>query len=121
MSRFNLLDEPWIKVIDEEGRTKEVSLKELFQNAHRYEGLAGEMETQNFVIMRFLLAVLHTVFSRVDASGIPYEYFDLDDHFLQQSEVDEDDVRDYRKELVKTWENLWDRGSFPEVIGEYLE
>lgn len=121
MSRFNLLDEPWIKVIDEEGRTKEVSLKELFQNAYRYEGLAGEMETQNFVIMRFLLAVLHTVFSRVDASGIPYEYFDLDDHFLQQSEVDEDDVRDYRKELVKTWENLWDRGSFPEVIGEYLE
>ena len=38
MGRYNLLDEAWISVvIDEKGNNKEVSLKELFKNAHLYK------------------------------------------------------------------------------------
>lgn len=49
MSRFNLLDEPWISVVyDEKGTTKEVSLQELFINAHQYKDLAGDTKTQDF-------------------------------------------------------------------------
>ena len=79
MGRFNLIDEPWISVItDKTGQTQEVSLISLFENAHLYKRIAGDTATQNFAVMRVVLAVLHTVFSRFDAKGEPYCYFDLD-------------------------------------------
>ena len=64
MSRFNLLDEPWISVVyDGKGSTKDVSLQDLFTNAHQYKELAGDTKTQDFAVLRVLLAVLHTVLS----------------------------------------------------------
>ena len=42
MSRFNLLDEPWISVIyDEKGSTKDVSLQDLFTNITNVGGLVA--------------------------------------------------------------------------------
>ncbi len=122
LGRFNLLDEPWIRVIvDENAFSKEVSLIDVFENAHNYKGLAGEMETQDFALMRVLLSVMHTVFSRFNAQGEVYEYLDLDDKFLQRDEVDEDDLEEYCEKLYETWFNLWEAGSFPSIICEYLE
>ena len=73
MSRFNLLEENWIAVMtDDKGSIREVSLIDLFNNAHNYVGLAGDMPIQDFAVLRMLLAVLHTVFSRFDAEGNPY-------------------------------------------------
>lgn len=110
LGKFNLLDEPWISVIvDDKGQTKEVSLKDLFENAHKYKGLAGEMKTQDFAMLRLLLAVLHTVFSRFDADGKKYEYIKLDDRYRQVEKVDEDDEEDYIEDLEETWKNLWKR------------
>ena len=63
MRHFNLLEEPWILVMTgEDGSMEEVSLIKLYQNAHKYKQLAGEIQMQNFAILRLLLAVLHTVF-----------------------------------------------------------
>lgn len=122
LGKFNLLDEPWISVIvDDKGQTKEVSLKELFEKAHKYKGLAGEMKTQDFAMLRLLLVVLHTVFSRFDVDGKKYEYIKLDDRYRQVEKVDEDDEEDYIEDLEETWKNLWKRGQFPDIIGEYLE
>jgi CRISPR system Cascade subunit CasA len=119
---FNLLDEPWLVVmVDERGTTKEVSLKDLFAHAHEYKCLAGETPTQDFAILRLLLSILHTVFSRFDAHGNPYEYLKLDDKYKQIEVIDEDDEDDYREELLNTWKNLWDAKSFPEIVGDYLE
>lgn len=67
--RFNLLEEPWIKVIDFAEEVKEVSLLQLFEGAHNYRALAGELPTQDVAILRVLLAVLHVVFERMDSSG----------------------------------------------------
>lgn len=121
MSRFNLLEEPWIPVMaDDMGSTEEVSLIELFLNAHKYKQLAGEMQMQNFAILRLLLAVLHTVFSRFDARGEPYPYLALDEKFRQLQEVDEDDLEEHEENLMATWEALWNRRSFPEIVVEYL-
>lgn len=76
---FNLLTSPWIKVIgldsDEE---KQISLGDLFQNAQNYRRLAGEMRSQDLAILRFLLAILTTVYIRFDANGNPYEWLELD-------------------------------------------
>ncbi len=66
---FNLVDEPWIRVEMPDCSVREVSLKDALVNAHHYKGLAGEMETQDVAVLRLLIAVTHTVFTRVDAEG----------------------------------------------------
>jgi CRISPR system Cascade subunit CasA len=115
------LEEPWILVLtDEKGSSEEVSLVQLFQNAHKYKQLAGEMQIQNFAILRLLLAVLHTVFSRFDSQGEPFPYLTLDERFKQFEELDEDDLEDHQGNLMATWENLWKRKSFPEIVTDYL-
>ena len=122
MSRFNLLDEPWISVVyDEKGTTKEVSLQELFLNAHQYKDLAGDTKTQDFAVLRVLLAVLHTVFSRFDADGNVYEYLAVDERFKQIEPVEESDIADYQDDLYDTWIDLWESGKFPNIINHYLE
>jgi len=122
MGRFNLLDEPWISVItDSKGSTKEVSLTELFAHAHCYRQLAGDMATQDFAVFRLLLAILHTVFSRFDATGNRYEFFELDEKYRQVADVDSDDLEDYEEALFETWVSLWEGKEFPSIINEYLD
>ncbi len=122
MGKFNLLYEPWILVVDEKmGEVKDVSLKEIFQNAHLYKGLAGDTRTQDFAILRVLLAVLHTVFSRFDADGQPYSFIKLDERFRQITKVGKDYEADYKEELLDTWYLLWEKGQFPDIICDYLE
>ncbi len=100
---FNLLDEPWIRVMDARCRMEEVSLKEALINAHKYAALCGEMPTQDVAILRLLLAVLHTVFSRVDVQGNP--------HRIKNE-----------NEAVELWRSLWENGKLPEEpICKYLE
>ena len=119
MSRFNLLEEPWILVMDDMA-SEEVSLIQVFENAHIYKQLAGEMPMQNFAMLRLLLAVLHTVFSRFDAQGVPYPYLVLDERFRQPEELEEDDWEEHEENLMATWEALWSRKSFPRIVVEYL-
>ncbi|UGT59941.1 type I-E CRISPR-associated protein Cse1/CasA [Nocardia asteroides] len=57
--RFDLLDEPWILATDTAGRLREVSLRQVFRDAHELSALAGELPTQEFAILRLLLAILH--------------------------------------------------------------
>lgn len=125
-SKFNLLDEPWIVVMtDNNGNTKEVSLKELFANAHQFKQLAGDSPTQDFAILRFLIAVLQTVFSRFDDKGKSYEWIKLSEETWQVVHmVDPEDSRskmEYKKALYKSWKNLWDKKEFPLIVSEYLE
>lgn len=100
---FNLLDERWIRVINEKCEVSEVSLIELFKNAHLYKDLCGELPTQDIAVLRLLLAILHTVFSRYDTGGDSSTPGDPDD-------------------ALDRWKELWDAGKFPEKpIADYLE
>ena len=74
LGRYNLLYENWISVIDKDGNPKQVSLMEVFEKASNFYDLAGDTKTQDFAVMRILLAVLHTVFSRFDYNGERYEW-----------------------------------------------
>lgn len=120
MSQFNLLDEKWLKVMTrEKGETEEVSLQELFENAHNYKQLAGETPTQDFAILRLLLAVLHTVFTRFTAVGEAYGGVVLDeDTFQVIEEIDRDDIEN---DLYATWKDLWEKKKFPDIVNEYLQ
>lgn len=100
---FNLLDERWIRVIDEKCAVSELSLLELFKNAHLYKDLCGELPTQDIAVLRLLLAVLHTVFSRYDTNGGESPIGDPDN-------------------AIDRWKELWDMRKFPEKpIADYLE
>lgn len=66
---FNLLEEPWIRVLRPDCRVEEVSLRQVLLQAQAYSDLAGELPTQDVAVLRLLLAVLHGVFGRVNAQG----------------------------------------------------
>lgn len=118
MGSFNLLDEPWISVISMDGQQLDVSLKDVFSHAQEYQCLAGEMEAQNFAVLRFLLAVVQTVFSRFDSDGKPYEGIELDQRMRQLNTLDSEDYEDDRDAC---WDALWKKGAFPEIVNQYLE
>lgn len=123
MGRYNLLDEDWLVVLRKDsGAVENVSLLTLFEHAQEYRSLAGEMGTQNFAVLRILLAILTTVFTRVDASGKEYEWLQLDGSkkLIVEEAVDEDDADDYIDALSDTWEAIWKNHCFPTAVIKYL-
>ncbi|MCC8081212.1 MAG: type I-E CRISPR-associated protein Cse1/CasA, partial [Lachnospiraceae bacterium] len=122
MRRYNLLDEKWIQIMRRStGKIEKISLKEAFIHTSDYYDLAGEMKTQDFAVLRVLLAVLQTVFSRFDSDGNPYDFIELDEKTFQQLEpVDREDLSD-EDPIFETWLGLWKKGEFPEIVQEYLE
>lgn len=121
MESYNLITEPWIKVLD--GKTNSehmVSIKELLQNASDYRQLAGEMHAQDLAILRLLVAILTTVYTRVDQTGQKYDWVTLDDKMHLQSFKNPKALK-IKKALLKTWSTLYDKGSFSEAVFEYLD
>lgn len=99
---FNLLDEKWIRVLTPACAVEEVSLTDALVHAHEYTDLAGELPTQDAAVLRLLLAVLQTVFTRMDETGCPAPLTGAD-------------------EAVMRWHRLWQPGRLPEApIQEYL-
>lgn len=122
MGRFNLVDEAWIEVmIDKSGEKRLVSLRDIFENSQNYLDIAGDMHIQDFAIMRVILSIMHTVFSRYDAYGNPYDEVELDENMQQTEPVDEEDYEDYEDDLISTWEDLRQAGKFPKIVTEYLD
>lgn len=100
---FNLLDEPWIRVMTHDRQIRELSLTQALLQSHEYRRLAGELPTQDVAILRLLLAVLHTVFYRVDLDGA-------------------DDPIEERGQALARWRALRQAGRLPEgPIRAYLE
>lgn len=122
MGKFNLVDEPWILVLEKESNDiKEVSLSEIFENTEKYMCLTGEMEVQNFAVMRMILAIIHTVFSRFDVDGNPLPGISVNDRYIQTKSIDEDDIDDYIEAVRENWFRLYSSKKFPRIITEYLE
>ncbi|WP_338760726.1 type I-E CRISPR-associated protein Cse1/CasA [Nocardia vulneris] len=59
---FDLLEDPWIPVLDLGGRSRVLSLRAVFCEAHELSVLAGELPTQSFAILRLLLAIVRRSF-----------------------------------------------------------
>lgn len=100
---FNLLTEPWVRVRLPDNTVQEVSLTDALVHAQEYMDLAGEMPTQDAAMLRLLLAVLFTVFSRVN-------------------EVEEPEPLEDEETALERWGALWELKHFPEQpIRDYLE
>lgn len=59
---YNLIDEPWIPVLDPGGRLRQVGIRELLIHSHQYRQLAASLPQTNAALYRLLLAILHRVF-----------------------------------------------------------
>ncbi len=101
---FDLINEPWIKVMKPDKSVHEVSLRSVFADAHEYTCLAGETKSQDFALLRLLLAIMYTVFSRYDENG------------------DDIDPTDDDYEPIDTWRNIWSAGKIPMApIDKYFD
>lgn len=99
---FNLLHEPWIRVMRPDASVEEVSLIDALIHSKEYSALAGEMPTQDVAILRLLLAVLYVVFSKFDPEGQKAPLLDED-------------------EAIERWDCLWEAKEFPEkILRDYL-
>ncbi|WP_234351356.1 type I-E CRISPR-associated protein Cse1/CasA [Streptomyces sp. XY413] len=56
---FDLVSRPWLPVQLRDGTTTEVSLKEVFARAGEVRRLVGDLPSQEFALLRLLLAILH--------------------------------------------------------------
>ena len=102
-TEFNLLDEGWILARKDDCTVDALSLTDAILRSHEYSGLSGELPTQDVSVLRLMLAVLHTVFSRYSPDG---EY----------------DPPGSVYAAVCRWSELWQAGRFPEKpIRDYLE
>ena len=100
---FSLVEERWIRVRLPDNTVAEVSLMEALLNAQKYADLAGETPTQDAAVLRLLLAILITVFSRVDGAGEPAPI-------------------EKKQDALERWKSLWELKQFPEKpLREYLE
>lgn len=90
---FNLLDEPWIVVLDSEGRNRSVGLLDLLRQAGDIRRLAGELPTQDAAILRLVLAILYR--------ALP---------------VDGDE-----EERAQVWARWWREGLPVQHVSDYLE
>lgn len=116
---FNLTTDPWIKVIESAtNKEKTFSLIDLFKNAQNYRQLAGDMRSQDFVMLRLLLAIATTVYSRVDPEGKPYDWLDVDDKLRIVGEIEQDYYEE--DDLLETWQRLNDGRHFTTVLTKYL-
>lgn len=101
---FNLLDEPWVRVMDNDCNVKEISLKDAILSAHKYKELAGETRSQDVAILRLILAVMHTVFSRYNTDG---ESIDISEDIDLPIEI---------------WKEIWNKGYIPDkAINKYFD
>lgn len=93
---FNLLYEPWILVRTKTNEIKKLSILEVFKQAEEVQSLAGELPTQDFAVMRLLLAIMHATFIG-------------------------ENVED-AKDAMQLWQEIWQLKKFPyEMIEQYLE
>lgn len=120
---FNLTTDPWIKVIQNDTeQEKSVSLIEFFNHAQDYRQLAGEMRSQDLAIMRFLLAILTTVYSRFKSDDTPYSWATVDSDTMQitstEDDTDDDVIND---DFLDTWNQLYQSGQFSAIVTDYLK
>lgn len=62
---FDLISQPWVRARRPDNTVAELSLVEVFGDAHRIAGLAGEVPTQDVAVLRLLLAIVRRSLPRM--------------------------------------------------------
>lgn len=99
-----------------------MSLATLFRSSQDYVQLNGDLPAQDVAVLRLILAILLTVYSRYQADGQVYDWVELDPKTMRPTKFDEQQLAQAAPdELLKTWQQLWQAGHFSPVVTSYLE
>ena len=97
---FLLDSDPWIPTLYADGSLRDVSLRELFIDAHRIRDISPDMAQQKLPLLRLALAVLYHLYA-----------------YPAGSEPDE-----VAREMTENWLAIWDEGCFsPDDINGYFD
>ncbi|MFI9627579.1 type I-E CRISPR-associated protein Cse1/CasA [Streptomyces sp. NPDC052042] len=94
---FDLVSRPWLPVQRDDGTTDELSLTDVFAQAGSLRRLVGDLPTQEFALLRLLLAILYDALAEVE-DGRPGSPAELED-----------------------WEELWQDEESLAVVLNYLD
>ncbi|MFE7464236.1 type I-E CRISPR-associated protein Cse1/CasA [Streptomyces sp. NPDC057499] len=94
---FDLVSRPWLPVQHDDGSTDELSLTEVFTQAHTLRRLVGDLPTQEFALLRLLLAIVYDALAEAEG-GKPGAPVELED-----------------------WEELWHDEKSLAVVAGYLD
>ncbi|MEY9214415.1 type I-E CRISPR-associated protein Cse1/CasA [Thermobifida halotolerans] len=89
---FDLVTRPWLPVQYRDGSQSELSLLEVFEQAPRLRRLVGDVPTQEFALVRLLLAVLHDA---IDGPEDSDEWSELWTEAEEEQELPVDRIADY--------------------------
>ncbi len=93
---FNLIDQPWIPCIRNDGSTVELSLFDALAYAHEFYGLEADTPQETASLLRLLLAVLHRVYNTRDEDAWGKIWF--------EGKFDAQKVQEY----LSRWEDRFD-------------
>jgi CRISPR system Cascade subunit CasA len=109
-ARFNLVEKPWITVLDLAGRQHELSILDVFEQAPRLGAVSGEVATQAFAVTRLLLAFLHRA---VEGPADQDEWAQL----WESPELPMDRIRDYAQKVRERLDLFDPEAPFFQVAG----
>ncbi|MBD5430529.1 type I-E CRISPR-associated protein Cse1/CasA [Lactobacillus sp.] len=116
---FNLLTVPWIKVLSNKTFEEEtVSLTKLLTSAKEYRMLANDMKIQDVAILRLILAIVLSVYSRFDVEGKSYDWVTIKQTSMRLSRVHEEKYNE--ADILSTWKQLYKNKAFSKVLFDYL-
>ncbi|MGW9212327.1 type I-E CRISPR-associated protein Cse1/CasA [Embleya sp. NPDC055664] len=78
---FDLLTRPWLPVRRKDGSEDELSLKDVFAQAGDLRRLVGDVPTQEFALLRFLLAIAHDALDGPEDIDAWADLWDSEDPF----------------------------------------
>ncbi|MEX3626449.1 type I-E CRISPR-associated protein Cse1/CasA [Corynebacterium sp. LK2514] len=120
----NLLDVPWIRCMDMEGNPRVVSVREIFDGRVRVAKIVGESPTQDYAVIRVLLAIFWRAHAQEISEALPTsrrddsfdwgEWFEETREFLRDSGRD-DVVLDYLETYEDRFDLLDDKQPFMQV------
>ncbi|WP_329068700.1 type I-E CRISPR-associated protein Cse1/CasA [Streptomyces sp. NBC_01429] len=108
---FDLVSRPWLPAQRLDGTTVELSLLEVFAQAHTLRRLVGDLPTQEFALLRLLLAILH------DAADGPEELEDWEELWKAEGADSFADVPDYLARHRERFDLLHTERPFFQVAG----
>ena len=98
---FRLDSDPWIPVLYADDSLRDVSLRELFSDAHLIRDISPDMPQQKLPLLRLALAVLYHLYAYPEEESNP---------------------GDIEREMMTEWLAIWNEGSFvAEEINGYFD
>lgn len=125
---FDVLSEPWIPVVEEDGTTRELGLLETLERAHQLRAVQDPSPLVEYSVYRFLIVFLMDMLRPEDTEAL--------EDLLEEGQFDLDRIRDYvamnqaegvsfdlfdmeRPFLQTTYRSEWDQKPKPVSVLDY--